>query len=241
MKYILPLVLLGTGLLAQQKQIDPAGVQILDKMSAVIGDMQSCSYSVSTSFDAEEYPHGMVKKLGSSDVYMAGPNKMLIHAYQNDHHKGFWYDGDSLAYYSFDENNYVKIQAPNTILATIDSLKETYEMDFPAADFFYPAFTDDVLDNFETLHYLGEDRMKDKSCFHIKAENKNMAVQIWIADDAFNLPQRLVIQYKDKPGKPQYEAQFENWKVNPELPESIYKFNPPAGARLIAIMASSKK
>lgn len=241
MKYILPLVLLGTGLLAQQNQIDPAAVQILDKMSAVIGDMQSCSYSVSTSSDAEEYPHGMVKKLGSSDVYMTGPDKMLIHAYQNDHHKGFWYDGDSLAYYSFDENNYVKIQAPNTILATIDSLKETYEMDFPAADFFYPAFTDDVLDNFETLHYLGEDRMKDKSCFHIKAENKDMAVQIWIADDAFNLPQRLVIQYKNKPGMPQYEAQFENWKVNPELPESIYKFNPPAGARLIAIMASSKK
>ena len=241
MKYLIPLVLIATGLLAQENKVDPAAVQILDKMSAVIGEMQSCSYSITTSVDAEQYPYGMVKKIGSSDVYMTGPDKMMIHAYQNDHHKGYWYDGDSLAYYSFDENNYVKIQAPNTILATIDSLKETYEIDFPAADFFYPAFTDDVLENFETLYYLGEDNVAGKSCFHLKAENKEMAVQIWIADDAFNLPQKFVIQYKTKEGMPQYEAHFENWQVNPELPESIYEFTPPAGARLIAIMASSKK
>lgn len=241
MKYLLPLFFTGMVAIAQPREVDPAAVLILDKMSTLIGQLQSCNYTLSTSTDVEDYPYGLVKNYGYAEVYMAGPDKMVVHTHQNDHHKGYWYNGDSLTYYSFDENNYVKIPTPNTILKTIDSLKATYEIDFPAADFFYPTFTDDILNNFDQLHYIGEDVIDHQNCFHLKAENKDMAVQIWIANESFTHPVQVVIAYKGKENTPRYEAKFENWEVNPVLPNAMFEFTPPAGARLIAIMAISEE
>ena len=225
---------------AQEGASDPAAVLILDKMSSVIGSLQSCSFTLHTSNDEEVYPIGLVKTYGTSKVYMVGPDKMLVHTYQNDHHKGYWYNGDSLTYYSFDENNYVTISAPPTIMATIDSLSVTYEIDFPAADLFYPTLTDDILEYFTRLDYLGNNEVAGQECFHLRAENEEMLMQIWVSNDALNLPVQFVIQDKTKKGQPQYHVEFENWNINPVLPETLFEFIPPPGARLIAIMANSR-
>lgn len=233
---LLILFFVGFTVLAQKKKVDQTAVTLMDRMSTVIGELQSCSYTLSTATDKEKYPYGVITEMGSNRVQMAGPDKMLIHARQGEHHKGYWYNGDSLTYYSFDENNYVKIPTPGNIISTIDSLKETYHIDFPAADFFYPTFTDDVLDHFEDVRYVGEEEIDNKECFHIKAENDTLLVQLWITDDAYNLPLRFSIFNKQE--SLNYIGTFSDWELNPVLPDAIFDFTPPSGARLIAIMST---
>lgn len=225
--------------MAQERSIDPVAVAILDKMSAVIGDLESCSYSLLVSNDVDEYPFGMVKKHTHSQVYMRGPNKMLIQSRGNDFHKGLWYNGEQLVHYSYTENNYTVVEAPENIIATIDTIHTKYGVEFPAADFFYPTFTDDVINYFEKVVYIGEEWLNNEECFHLKMENEKMAVQIWISDDALNLPMKIVVQYMGKERVPQYEATFNDWVLNPILPEAIFEFTPPPGARQISILAKS--
>lgn len=224
---------------AQTKKIDPTAILILDHMSDVIGTLESCSFNVSSSFDSKNTNFGLIKKFIKSTVIFSGPNKMLSHIEGSNGKKGFWYNGKQVAYYSYSENNYVIIDAPDNTIATIDSLHFNYDIKFPAADFFYPAFTDDLLSDFTTIQYVGKKVIENEECFHIRAENDSMIVQYWILNDAFKTPKKYLIIYKDK-NNIQYEATFSNWQLNPNIPKAVFEFTPPENAKEIKILAKKK-
>lgn len=221
---------------AQEKKVDSVAVFLLDHMSQVIGELESCSYRLSSSVDVEAAEIAFERQFNESEVFMQGPDKMLVHSVGHHGHRGFYYDGALFTYYSFHENNYTTVEAPDNIVAMIDTINYQYGVEFPAADFFYPTFTDDILADFDKVLYLGTKVVDGKDCFHIAASNEQMTVQIWIANDAMNLPQKFLITKKDKVPYVHYEATFEDWKLNPSLPASIFTFVPPPGARLIAIL-----
>ena len=167
---------------------------------------------------------------------MVGPDKMLIKVNGNNGNRGFWYNGTSVTYYSFSENNYAKIEAPTDIISTIDTVSINYDLEIPAADFFYPSFTDDVIESFDTIKYLGEKMIGKDACFHLKTTNNEMEVQYWISNDAYNLPKKYLIIYKNK-NNMQYEGTFSNWEINPDIPDAVFEFTPPPKAREIQILA----
>ncbi|HEX5150481.1 MAG TPA: DUF2092 domain-containing protein [Parafilimonas sp.] len=228
------------GAIAQTKKQDSAAILIIDRMTDVIGDLQSCSFHLSTSNDVADTV-GLVKKFASYEVYMEGPDKMLVNAHGWKGHRQFMYNGNQLAYYSFDENNYGMIPAPDNIISMIDSIHHMYDIEFPAADFFYPAFTDDLLENTDTVLYLGMIKIEDKEYLHILASNKTTSFQFWINNDAYDLPAKFVITDKTKPGNPQYEASFSNWLINPDLPDAMFDFEPPPGAARLRIASKTDR
>ena len=235
-KIILALLcsLLIVGMVAQETRKDTVAVMILQKMSDVIGDLNSVSFKLNTSVDVVKHGYGVETQFGHSEVYMVGPDKMLIHSKGEKGHRGFWYNGETFTYYSFDENNYAIVNALPTIIETIDTIHKTYGIRFPAADFFYPTFTEDVLDFFDNVMYLGEKVLNGETYFHVLASNEKFNAQFWISNDAFNLPKKFIIRYKDNM---QYEATFSNWQLNPEIPISVFEFMPPPKATQISIMA----
>lgn len=239
-KILLSILLIPFGLLAQQKQIDSLAVRILDRMSDIIGDLNSCSFNLHViSDDVGQY--GLEKKFSKHEVILKGPDKLLVQSNSDDFHKGYWYNGNQVIYYSYRENNYSVIDAPEGIIQTIDSIHTNYGLDFPAADFFYPAFTDDILSEFSTVVFLGNKKINGKECFHILAENDKLNFQVWISNDAMTLPERFVIIHKDQKNSPQYLGEFSNWKINPELPDSLFEFVVPPEANQIAIISKKNQ
>jgi hypothetical protein len=224
---------------AQKPTADTIAVMIFDRMAAVIGDLNSCSFSLVRSVDTEEPGLGTVTRTGNDEVYMVGPDKMLIHSYGYKGHRGFWYNGIQFTFYSFEENNYSVVPTPGDIISTIDTIHQLYGIEFPAADFFYPTFTDDILGQFDTIAFLGKEEIEGQECFHIVAVSKSMNVQFWIANDAFNLPVRFIIIYKNN-GDRQYEATFSNWKLNPDIPGSVFEFMPPPMANKVTLIPRIK-
>jgi len=213
---------------------DPAAVQVLDQMSDVIGDLGSCRFTLQISRDVDEHDVGLVKRFAVDEVYMVGPDKMRIDTRSDNGHKGYWYDGKNISYYSYDENNYATVEAPDTILETIEAVHRDYGVDFPAADFFFPNFTDDLIEGTDRIVFLGKKMVAGKDCFHVMASSKSMGIQLWIADDALNLRVKFCITYHDQPKAPQYEATFSDWQLNPVLPVAMFDFTAPrTAARLV--------
>ena len=222
---------------AQETKYDTAAIFILDHMSDVIGDLSSCSYTLRTSVDdLSSEGLGLVTHFSTHEVMLEGPNKMQVNSNGDKGHRGYWYNGEQLAFYSYDENNYSILEAPSTILETIDTLHAWYGIDFPAADFFYPTFTDDLIGHSDKIVYLGKSMIEGKACFRILATNKETITQLWISDDALTLPYKLLIIYKGKENGGQYEATFTNWLINPELPFSVFEFLPPPEASEIEML-----
>ena len=76
---------------------------------------------------------------------------MLVDSKSDGDHRGYWYNGKTITYYSYDENNYAVIKAPATIMETIEAINRDYGIYFPAADNFYFTFTDDLIANSEKI------------------------------------------------------------------------------------------
>jgi hypothetical protein len=233
--------LFSLGGLAQSAKSDSIALLLMDRMTDVIGDLNSCSFTLDISIDIQDPENGLITNFQKDEVYMAGPNKMLVNSIGPKGHREYWYNGTQLAYYSHNENNYATLDVAPTIMETISLINKAYDIEFPAADFFYPAFTDDLIKNSDRIAYLGKDRVNGKECFHILATSQESSIQFWVSNDAYNLPQKLIIMYKTMAGSPQYEATFSNWQINPDLPVSMFNFLPPPKAKKIRILAKNEK
>lgn len=208
---------------------DDKAIEHLDKLSETIGQLNSCSYTLNTiSITANE-----VVFSNENDVYMRGPNKMHISIKGTKGSKGFWYDGSSFAYYSYDKQIFDTIAGADNIIAVIDQLHNEYGIDFPASDFFYPSFTDDVIDNFNEVLFYGDSDNNGVKCVVIKAVNSEKELQLWI-DKETNLPHMMLITKLDNSGD-SYEAVFSNWRINPNLPDMLFEFEPPSNSTRVKL------
>lgn len=238
MKNILSIIaiLITINAAGQASKADTVAIMILDQMSFVIGELQSASFQTKIQQDVIDREVGLITHHKESRVIFDGPDKMLIRSKGENGQRGFWYNGKTLFFYSYDENNFVKFNALPTTLETIDSIHNAYDIDFPAADFFYPTFTDDLIENSDEIIYNGRKIMDDKEFFHIVALGKKLTIQLWISTGAFYLPGKiLIIDHTENNGL-HYEATLSNWELNQEYPNSIFEFLPPPGAHEINIL-----
>ncbi len=233
-------LLLGTLPLAfaQAPTNDLAAITILDRMAHNIGAMHACSFRLDAEQDALDTDAGtIVTRHNSHQVSLAGPDKMFVISTGDAGHRSYWYNGETLIYYSFDENNFARASAPPTIVEAVDRLHESYEIDFPAADFIYPAFVGDLIEQSQRIAYLGRVKIGGKDTFHIVARGTVQDVELWIADDAATLPVKYAIRDKDKGQVTKFEGTFADWQINPDLPSAMFDFTPPPGAREVRLLA----
>jgi len=226
---------------AEGPRIDTVAISILDRMSAMIGSLGSCSVTVHSNYDITSHYLGLVKHSDEQKLFMKGPSKLLIRAEGDKGSRIYTYDGATFNYYSVDKNQFGVLQAPATTMEMIDTINKAYGIDFPAADFFYPTFVDDILAESTNLMYLGLTTVDGKECFHIAGTAKDKTFQFWISDDAYSLPVKVVIVYTSREMNPQYEAVLTDWQVNPNLPDALFEFTAPPNARKIKLTASSTK
>lgn len=215
---------------------DQQAIILLDRMSTVIGGLSSCSFKLQASADKSLAGTGTVKEHFSHEVYFAGPDKMHIQTQGPQHREAYWYHTDLLMYYSSTYNHYGFIDAPGTLIETIDLVHEDYDVDFPAADFFYPSFTDDLLDHSDVITYRGLVQVAGEDCHHIVASGPEQHVQVWLRNDTFTLPLRFAVTHLSDPLSPQYEGIFSDWQLNPYLPDAIFDFVVPETAKRIHIV-----
>jgi len=235
-------ILFNYSAIAQKENVNENAVAILDNMSSFLGDLSACSFTLNSSYDTRDNELGLLKKFVINQVNFTGPDKFLVDIKSDNAHKGFWYDGRKVAYYSYTENNYGFVEAPDKIIEAINMLNIDYGIDFPAADFFYPTFTDDLINSCSKIDYLGTSSVNGVDCFHIACKGSNMDLQFWISNDALFLPIKYIINYtNDKVHVGQYQGDFSNWKINPSLPNALYSFIPPSSASLLKIVPRTKK
>jgi hypothetical protein len=222
---------------AQAPRVDTVAVSILDKMSAIIGSLNSCSVTVKSNYDITSRRLGLVKHSDEQQLFMHGSDKLLVRSNGDRGTKYISYNGKTLTYYSLDRNQYAQIEAPPTVMEMIDTINRIYGIEFPAADLFYPSFVDDILSEATNLQYLGLTKVDGKECYHIAGTAKDKTFQFWIADDAYSLPLKVVIVYTSKEMNPQFEATLTDWKVNPDLPDALFDFSAPPKAKKIKLVS----
>ncbi len=228
MKNIVGLVMSATILAAcstqSAKYLDADAIGALDQLTTTIGEMESCSFTLQTTEISIESgsPEASFKK---TDAYLNGPSQMYFYSENEKGRKGVWYNQTELSVLMFDDNTYQTITVPERLMQVIDSVNGNFKMEFPAADFFYPSLTDDIIQNSDSVFLLENKQMDGIDYLQILALNSKNEVFILI-DSETHLPKQLEMYGKgDKLGE-SYISTFSNWRVNPHLPESLFDFSP---------------
>lgn len=221
----LAFLLTSAGCSAPENEYDSRAVEHLDALTEAMGAMNACSFSVAVLKHESVSEGTMDTSFNEHDVYLKGPNKLYVNTSGTKGRQAYWYDGDSLSFYSFDSGKHKSYKAPETIVEMIDKIHETHQVEFPAGDFFYPTLTDDILTYYDNLSYLGELTDKDNEVIGVEAENAEETVIILI-DRETHLPHRMVIEYKTGD---LYNGLFTHWQANPELNDRLFLFTPPSG------------
>ncbi|MFK5878700.1 MAG: DUF2092 domain-containing protein [Flavobacteriaceae bacterium] len=217
----------------EKGEYDTRAIESLDKLTETIGALASCSYTLNTISSKNEEN----KTVSEHDVYMGGPSKMYIHTVGTKGEKSYWYNGEDLAYYSYDKNEYATIEASGSILDIVEHINQNYGIDFPALDFFYPTLTDDIMNNYNTILFIGDETIDKVSCTLIEATNDNKVLQIWISNET-NLPHRMVIS-SDTDQNDFYDIVFSNWRTNQDLPDLLFAFEAPTNSERIQLKSKN--
>ena len=239
---ILAVTLLSSlSLWAMPARIDTVAVTVLDRMSALMADIKSGSVVVKSNYDVATQELGLVKHADEEHLYWDATNKLYMSAEGDKGIRNFFYNGKTFTYYSFTKNQYAQTNAPTNTIDMIDTMNRSYGIDFPAADYLYQSFVDDILKEANSIEMLGMVKVGGKNCFHIAGTSNDKTFQFWITEAPFYLPAKMVVVYTNDPMRPQYEATYNDWQINPVLPNSIFEFQTPPNAKKIKFSPVGKK
>src|SRR5262245_4169099 len=221
---------------------DARALIVINRMADNIGALHSCTFHLDGSYDEWDAEAGMLVKLHNShEVYLVGPDKMLVNTTGDAGHRGFWYDGKEAYSYWYGENNYGRVAAPANIIDMIKSIHEAYGVDFPAADLLSPTFVDDLIAQSQRIGFRNPVRLGDQECFHIVAKGTDQDMELWIANDAATLPVKYLFRTREKGQTTEFQGTFSDWKMNPDLPVTLFSFTPPPGSREVRLVARNEK
>ncbi|GAA0879341.1 hypothetical protein GCM10009119_23090 [Algoriphagus jejuensis] len=229
----LALLLSGHFVQAQEEKNDSTALMILDKMSGLFGELKSVGFTTDISKDVVYSEDFFIKEFGSSTARFVGPNKFNVRLTGEKRDDQYSYNGEQVVYYSFANNLYAVADAPDNLIETIDWLYADFGVEMTLADLFYPSFAKDFVESMDYVEFLGVALLDGVRAFHIGATNENATFQLWISDDGYYLPKKVVITYMDGPYSHQHETDFYDWELNRDYPATIFEFLPPPSAQQI--------
>src|SRR4030095_15299466 len=113
--------------LSQSATDDPKALTVLNRMADNIGALHACTFRLDASYDEWDAEAGMlVKRHNSHEVFLVGPDKMLVNTTGDAGHRGFWYNGKEAYSYWYGENNYGRVAAPPTLIDMLKRIPHAY-------------------------------------------------------------------------------------------------------------------
>ncbi len=221
-----------------KKRHNEKALALLKKVGEEVRAPEKKSFNLTINEEKLTADGNVVTERRLCDVKAVKPNKLFVDTKSESGNFKYLYDGDYFTYYSKDENNYVTLHAPETTVAMIDSMHHGFGFRFPAGDFLYPSFKEDIEEFFPIIDIKTKEMIAGKHCTKVIARNDNVDVGIWVSDETA-LPEKFEVIYKNQKNI-KYEAIFSKWDLNPSFSDSIFYFVAPDDASLIDIMAENK-
>jgi len=210
--------------------IDPEALEILKEMSDTLISAKEFTFDTEITNDRTLDSGQTIQYSGTMKSSVERPDHVYAKFVGDRGTREVWYSGKKLTLYNENKKFYGQLETPGTIDATMDFLIENYDFSLPLADILnanpYKSFMETTIGGF----VVGDSIVRGTECTHLAFTGKYVDWQIWISNDDPALPYKLVINYKELEGIPQYQAIFSNWNLMPDIPDSVFKPNLPKDA-----------
>jgi hypothetical protein len=213
--------------------IDARADELVRAMSDLLAGTRSFALEAEEIYDEvpEQLPRTQLTNL--RHVALRRPDRMAGNVSGDALNRSFWYDGKALFFLEEEQNTWVTLPVPPTIDGALDAVFERTAMVIPLADFLYDDVYARLMGSVQRGVYLGIHQVGDVACHHLSFEQESIDWQLWIDAGEKPLPRKLVIAYKTEDEVPQYSVTISKWNLDAEVPDELFRFEPPEGAERI--------
>jgi hypothetical protein len=147
--------------------------------------------------------------------------------------KRLLYDGSQLVLQDLEHDVYATVARSGPIDDVVEYAGVRLGVPVALAEFLSPDLPELLTEKIDDAAYVGEATIDGELCDHVSLRNEIAGMQLWVARKD-SLPRRIAITYEHEVGQPQFRARFTGWDLAPKASDSVFTFEPPAGAERIA-------
>jgi len=219
----------------EKSAIDPGADELLKRMGDYLGEAKFFSVSAEVWQDIQTSSGQRIQAGRTIDLQVRRPNRLHAEVHSTRRNRELVYDGSSITLFNRAQNFYGTARASGSLDEAMDIASERFGIAMPLEDFVRSDPHKDLLRKATSGVDIGPVTVMGVACEHLAFTQDNIDWQIWIEDGARPVPRKFVISYRDEPDSPQYTAIFSNWDFTTQLPDFVFKFEPPAGASKIKV------
>jgi hypothetical protein len=221
----------------QARLVEPRVDEIVRKMSDRLAKASAFALEAEELYD-EVPKHSPRQQLTAvRRVALRRPDRLASDASGDALNRSAWYDGKVLTALDKEHNTWASGTVPDTIDGALDWAFDTTGTVIPLADFLYADVYSRLMESVQRGVYLGIHEAAGVPCHHLSFEQATIDWQLWIDAGPEPLPRKLVIAYKTEDEVPQYAVTIRKWNLDAKLPDELFRFEPPEGARRVDIPA----
>jgi hypothetical protein len=220
---------------AQQNPVDPRADELLKRMGDFLGQAKFFSVNAEIWQDINLASGQQIQAGRALKLQVRRPNRLHSELTSPRRHHELIYDGSSITLFNRAQNFFGTIAAPGTLDEAMDLASDKFGMAMPLEDFISSDPHKDLLQRVVSGSEIGQVTVMGTPCEHLAFSEGNIDWQVWIERGPRPVPKKFVITYKDEPDSPEFTAIFSNWDFTTQLPDFIFKFEPPAGAAKIKV------
>jgi hypothetical protein len=216
-------------------RIDPESMSDLMESLEFLSKAGKFSFTAETEYDALQ-GNGQKIEFGSvHKITVVRPDKVYSDVVERDGTKKvFIFDGKDIYFSDLERNVYASVPRPGDINQAIDYFTEDLQMPLPLGQLISSDVSEWVKKEIYAGGFVDQATINGVLCDHLAFRTENIDFQVWIAAEGDPLQMRLVIDYKNAPGEPQFRAMFTDWDFKPEVSDSLFVFAPAKDMQKIA-------
>lgn len=222
---------------AEDKSIDPHADELIKRMGEYLGQAKFFSVNAEIWQDIQLASGQQIQAGRNLELQVRRPNRLRAEVHSPRRDRTLVYDGSSITLLNRAQNFYGTIHAPANIDDAMDTASDKFGIAMPLEDFVTSDPHKDLLEKVTSGRDIGAVTVMGVPCEHLVFTQDNLDWQVWIENGAKPVPRKFVITYKDEPNSPEFTAIFSNWDFTTQLPDFLFKFEPPPGASRIEVKA----
>lgn len=216
---------------------EPVNVDdVIKAMTTTLTAATSISVHVEKTFDEMTMVGLKVQYSGAIDLAIRRPDRFQVSYGDDMTAKDAWYNGTELVIVDYERDVYGKLEAEDTIEATLDAVSEKYGVTMPLAELFSKDVQDTITARTIDSYYVGLHDVGGAAAHHMLFVGEAAEWQVWVAAEGTPLLLKMVINRDLEPGEPQQTFVFSDWDLAADLPDEVFAPVFPEGASLAAFL-----
>lgn len=222
-----------------EELIEPAAREAVKRMVETLGKAERMSYAYDSEYDALQ-DDGEILEFGRrGNATIRRPDRLRGEVWSREgRHVQYYWDGANVSIFDAGANAFATTPRTGDLDSLTDFLREDIGFKMPLADLFGSDLGPMLIDNVIAARLVDVQKIGDVECDHVALRlRQGVDVQLWIAKREEALPQRMVINYATADGRPQFRSKFSEWNLSPRVPDRMFRFDAPKGAKVVPFVA----